>query len=291
MVRLSVKLAMIASSLVTCAARDPTNKAGEDFLEQNQNAPDVKLGPKGLQYRMDINGTGWHHAKNDADVRVNYRGSLLDGSVFDDSYSRKEKPMFNSKGMIIALSEAPALRKDIVQLLFEALEQMTEGAKWTIWLPSHLGFGTEGADKEKMNVRVPIGPGEILIFELEMLKIEGPKRRAHQFLCRLGTHETCMEDELEWLQNYENGTKEEATTELKRCEEIYLQEEPLKVVDREHWERGVKLLKRILKRQRKALKASKQALQGNSVAPDDAEDDPDLADDIVDSESRPAEEL
>lgn len=247
-------------------------------MEANALEPGVKLGPQGLQYRMDINGTGWHHCKNDADVRVNYRGSLLNGSVFDDSYSRKEKPMFNSKGMIIALSAPPALKASIVKLLFEALEQMTEGAKWTIWLPAHLGYGNEGAEPKVANVRVPIGPGEILIFELELLKIEGPKRRAWQFLCRLGTHETCMDDEMEWLTKFENATKEETTGELRRCEKMYLSDEPLKTEEREHWERGVKLLKRVLKRKRKEAKAAKRAAK-SLPAEDEIEDDPDFAED------------
>merc|ERR1711957_159938 len=180
------------------------------------------------------------------------------GSIFDESYSRKEKPTFNNRGMIIALSAPPALKADIVKLLHEAIQDMTEGSHWTVWLPASYGYGDDGADK-KMNVKVDIGPGEVLVFELELLKIEGPKRRAPAFKCDLDTRVHCLDYENLLIDNFSSASLMDMKEESKKQDKIFWSEDPLKPEQRLQAEDSVKILTRLMKRAKKVAKRAKKA--------------------------------
>jgi len=83
-------------------------------------------------------------------VTVHYRGTLVDGTEFDSSYSRGEPATFPVGGVIPGW--------------VEALQLMKEGAKWELCIPSDLAYGEHGAGNA-------IGPNEALIFEVELLNI------------------------------------------------------------------------------------------------------------------------
>jgi FKBP-type peptidyl-prolyl cis-trans isomerase FklB len=125
-----------------------TNKRkGEEFLKQNAGKEGVVTLPSGLQYKVLVEGSGETPEISDT-VTVHYRGTLIDGTEFDSSYTRGEPAVFNVNGVIPGFSEA--------------LQLMKTGSKWQIYIPSHLAYGERGAGRN-------IGPNEALIFDLELL--------------------------------------------------------------------------------------------------------------------------
>jgi len=125
-------------------------KAGEDFLAQNKNKEGVKTLPSGLQYQVLQPGQGKSPAKTDK-VTTHYHGTLIDGSVFDSSYERGQPATFPVNGVIAGWTEA--------------LQLMQEGAKWRLFIPSELAYGTRGAGND-------IGPNSALIFDVELISVD-----------------------------------------------------------------------------------------------------------------------
>lgn len=128
-----------------------TNLASsKKFFEQNKSQPGVKTTASGLQYVEISPGKGSSPKSTDF-VTVNYRGTLLDGTEFDSSYGRKEANTFQVENLIPGWQEA--------------LQMMKPGAKWKIFVPPQLGYGTKGAG----NV---IEPNSALIFEVELIDVK-----------------------------------------------------------------------------------------------------------------------
>ncbi len=123
---------------------------GQKFLAANKSKPGVKALPSGLQYKVIKPGTGASPKASDT-VEVNYRGTLIDGTEFDSSFSRGQPATFQVGGVIKGWTEA--------------LQAMKEGAKWQIFVPADLAYGERGAGGK-------IGPNATLIFEVELLKIK-----------------------------------------------------------------------------------------------------------------------
>lgn len=123
--------------------------ASKAFLEENKGKKGVKVTPSGLQYLVLAPGAGPKPGLDDK-VRVNYRGSLSDGAVFDSSAA---PALFVVKGMIPGWSEA--------------LQMMPVGSKYKFVVPPELAYGKEGAPSP-----LPIGPNAVMVLEVEMLGIE-----------------------------------------------------------------------------------------------------------------------
>ena len=123
--------------------------AGQKFLAANKDKAGVKTLPSGVQYKVIKPGTGASPKASDT-VEVNYRGTLIDGTEFDSSYSRGEPASFPVNGVIKGWQEV--------------LQVMKEGAHWQIVVPSELAYGESGSGSA-------IGPNATLIFEVELLKI------------------------------------------------------------------------------------------------------------------------
>ncbi|MGB5210767.1 MAG: FKBP-type peptidyl-prolyl cis-trans isomerase [Gammaproteobacteria bacterium] len=121
---------------------------GTAFLEANKVKEGVVTTDSGLQYKIIEAGDG---AKPTADdiVQVHYRGTLIDGAEFDSSYARGEPAEFQVGGVIKGWTEA--------------LQLMSEGAKWELYIPADLAYGERGAGQD-------IGPNSVLVFEVELLK-------------------------------------------------------------------------------------------------------------------------
>lgn len=128
---------------------------GTAFLEANRAKEGVKETDSGLQYQVLEAGTGAQPTADDT-VKVHYRGTLLDGTEFDSSYSRGEPVTLPVNGVIPGWQEA--------------LQMMKEGAKWKIFVPSNLAYGEQGAGDI-------IGPNQTLVFDIELLAVE-PKDEA-----------------------------------------------------------------------------------------------------------------
>jgi len=127
-------------------------KASEEFLAANKTKKGVVTLPSGLQYVVLADGTGKSPSAEDT-VTVHYRGTLVNGEEFDSSYRRNEPATFAVSGVIKGWTEA--------------LQLMKEGAKWQLFIPPQLAYGERGMGA--------IGPNELLIFEVELVKI-APKQ-------------------------------------------------------------------------------------------------------------------
>jgi len=125
-------------------------EAGEKFLAENKKKPGVKTSPSGLQYEVLTEGTGSRPTDMDT-VTVHYRGTLIDGTEFDNSYSRGQTISFPLKNVIAGWTEG--------------LQYMTVGSKYKFYIPHTLGYG--------MNTQGPIPGGSVLIFEVELFKVNG----------------------------------------------------------------------------------------------------------------------
>lgn len=119
------------------------------FLVDNAKKAGVKTTPSGLQYEVLTEGTGAHPSATSV-VKVNYKGTLTSGEVFDSSYDRGQPITFPLNQVIPGWTEG-------VQL-------MTAGSKYRFVIPSQLGYGPQGSGK--------IGPNAVLVFEVELLSIE-----------------------------------------------------------------------------------------------------------------------
>lgn len=125
-----------------------TRKIGEEFLAANKDKPGVVTLPSGLQYLVLKEGTGAKPTLTDK-VRCHYHGTLIDGKVFDSSVER---------GQPIELDV-----NHVIPGWTEALQLMTVGSKWRLFIPSNLAYGDQSTG--------PIPAGSTLIFEVELLDI------------------------------------------------------------------------------------------------------------------------
>jgi FKBP-type peptidyl-prolyl cis-trans isomerase FklB len=123
-------------------------KTGEEFLLKNKSKEGVTTLQSGLQYKILKAGTGEKPAPTDR-VKVHYHGTLIDGTVFDSSVNRGEPATFGVT--------------QVIQGWVEALQLMTTGSKWTLYIPANLAYGQQGPPS--------IGPNQALIFDVELLEI------------------------------------------------------------------------------------------------------------------------
>lgn len=140
---------MEADQRFTAEKAAGAKKEGEAFLAKNKTRPGVTTLPDGLQYEIMKEGTG-AVPTDTSSVKVNYKGMLISGAEFDNSYKRGEPIDLNVSQVIKGWTEV--------------LQLMHEGAKWKIYVPSDLAYGDRGAGEA-------IPPGATLIFEIELLKI------------------------------------------------------------------------------------------------------------------------
>jgi len=129
---------------------------GQAFLAENAEKEGVITTESGLQYEVIEEGSGESPAPNDQ-VTVHYEGRTIDGEVFDSSLERGEPISFPVNGVIPGWSEA--------------LQLMKPGAKYKLYIPGDLAYGPRGAGAD-------IGPNETLIFDVELISVDGPAENA-----------------------------------------------------------------------------------------------------------------
>ena len=133
------------------AVKYADNKAaGEKFLAENKAKEGVVTTPSGLQYKIITKGNGAVPADS-SKVKVNYKGTLIDGTEFDSSYKRNEPATFRANQVIKGWTEA--------------LTMMPVGSKWELYIPYDLAYGSRETGSQ-------IKPFSTLIFEVELLGIE-----------------------------------------------------------------------------------------------------------------------
>jgi FKBP-type peptidyl-prolyl cis-trans isomerase FklB len=124
-------------------------KAGDKYRAENAKKKGVKSLDNGIQYKIITSGKG-KQASAESEVTVHYRGSLINGTEFDSSYKRDKPATFGLTGVIKGWQEI--------------VPMMKEGDKWAVVIPPELGYAEKGAGNA-------IGPGETLLFEIELIKV------------------------------------------------------------------------------------------------------------------------
>ena len=122
---------------------------GLKFLSENSTKEGVIELPSGLQYKVLNEGDGELPILTDQ-VKCHYHGTLIDGTVFDSSVERGQPAVFPVNG--------------VIQGWIEAIQLMSTGSKWKLFIPSELAYGKQGAGGA-------IGPNTTLIFDVELLEI------------------------------------------------------------------------------------------------------------------------
>ena len=125
-------------------------KKGEEFIaKKKQEDPNIKTSATGLSYKIEKEGVG-AKASNEDIVKVKYKGSLIDGTIFDDS--KGEAREFPVSGVVPGFAEG--------------LKLLGKGGKATLYIPGKLGYGAQGQPA------AGIGPNAMLIFEIEVTEIK-----------------------------------------------------------------------------------------------------------------------
>ncbi len=130
-------------------AAQANREAGAAFLADNRARPGVFATASGIQYTVERQGQGPRPRASDR-VRVHYRGTLLDGTEFDSSYSRNAPADFGLGQVIPGWTEG--------------LQLMPIGAKYRFWIPGDLAYGMRGSPPN-------IPPNSTLVFDVELIDI------------------------------------------------------------------------------------------------------------------------
>ena len=131
--------------------REKEINKGKLFLQENLKEQGVETTESGLQYRHEVLGTG-DSPTSLSSVTVHYKGTLLDGTIFDSSYNRGEPVSFPLNGVIAGWTEG--------------LQLMKVGGKTTFFIPQNLAYGANPRPNG------PIPPYATLIFEVELISIQ-----------------------------------------------------------------------------------------------------------------------
>ncbi len=137
---------------VDTAAADKNKREGEAFLASNRSKVGVQTLTSGLQYKVLRDGTGPVPKASDT-VVVKYRGTLINGTEFDNSEKHGDGTL------------TIGVTGDVIPGWTEALKLMRTGAKWQLFIPSALAYGDQA-------VGTDIGPGSTLVFDVELLAIK-----------------------------------------------------------------------------------------------------------------------
>ena len=122
---------------------------GKAFLEENAKKEGIVTLPSGLQYEVITEGNGKKPSATDR-VKCHYEGTLIDGTLFDSSVKRGQPAVFGVN--------------QVIKGWVEALQLMSEGSKWRLYIPSELGYGAQQAGEM-------IPPHSTLIFEVELIEV------------------------------------------------------------------------------------------------------------------------
>jgi FKBP-type peptidyl-prolyl cis-trans isomerase FklB len=122
---------------------------GKAFLAENAKKEGVVTLPSGLQYEVITEGNGKKPGATDR-VKCHYEGTLIDGTLFDSSIKRGQPAVFGVN--------------QVIKGWVEALQLMSEGSKWRLFIPSELGYGAQQAGEM-------IPPHSTLIFEVELIEV------------------------------------------------------------------------------------------------------------------------
>lgn len=130
---------------------EDNKRQSEQFLSENKSKKGVESLSSGLQYKVLSSGPASGASPTPLDfVKIHYRGSFIDGRIFDSSYQRGQPHVFPLNRVIPGWTEI--------------LQMMKPGDKWEVYIPPYLAYGQMGFGQE-------IGPNMALVFEIELIAI------------------------------------------------------------------------------------------------------------------------
>jgi len=192
-------LCVLATAALLAPAAAGTNAEGLKFLKENKGKPGVITLASGLQYKVLRTGDGDSHPTADSSCECHYEGRTAQqfpgGETFDSSYARGSPTSF-----------AP---NQVIKGWTEAMQLMVEGDKWEMYIPSELGYGDGGSPPK-------IGGGDVLVFTMEIIKINGNKVPASR--CDVKTLEGCDDKESKYLTAKKEMSIEQIAAEVKRLD-------------------------------------------------------------------------
>ena len=234
--------APISSSAIVAlllAAASASNDFGIKFLEENKQRAGVVALPSGLQYKVLAEGDGEAHPQAGTSCSCHYEGRTAQewskqpsGKTFDSSYARGEPTSFapnqarrGARGVVergprppraaralpapgpCSSGSRPPPAAQVIAGWTEAMQLMVEGDKWEMYIPSELGYGDSGQGAD-------IGPGDVLVFTMEIMKIKGGKKPASK--CDVGSLEGCTEKESKYVSSKRGLPGSALDAEVKR---------------------------------------------------------------------------
>jgi len=236
-----VALYLLSTATLVAAG---TNAAGLAFLAENKDKPGVISLGSGLQYMVLKEGQGGDHPAANAPCSCHYEGRRLDGTVFDSSYKRGEPTTF-----------AP---NQVLKGWEEAMQMMVVGDKWEMYIPDELGYGINGVTRPPK-----IGEGEVLIFKMEIMAIQGetvPVLKCS--IDRKGDDDNCNDQERIYASKartwYAEGDENKATAQLARIRKIL--SAPMKDDLRDWARRRVNILEQFVEKQDQQKTSGEQEL-------------------------------
>jgi FKBP-type peptidyl-prolyl cis-trans isomerase FklB len=177
-----------------------SNEFGIKFLEENKEKEGVITLPSGLQYRILHAGDGHDHPTADSKCMCQYAGRTAQefpgGKKFDFSYGAEPREF------------AP---NQVIGGWAEAMQLMVEGDKWELYIPSELGYGESGSPPD-------IGAGDVLVFTMEILQINGGRKPADK--CNVATLDRCTDRQVEFLKTWRAQANFEHFEELTRLQGV-----------------------------------------------------------------------
>jgi len=201
-----------------------SNEKSKIWLAENAKKEGVISLSSGLQYTVLRQGTGMDHPSVNAPCECHYKGTLTDGTQFDSSYDRGDPTTF-----------AP---NQVIKGWTEAMQMMVEGDKWEMYIPSELAYGDSGSPPK-------IGPGDALIFTMEILKINGDKVPA----CKVDTMDGCTEKQETYIRKSINKYQGDAALiqgEIDRITRVTISNKGVSQANAEWGSHRVAILQKLL---------------------------------------------
>ena len=193
---------LLATLLSSAGLSYASNDFGKRFLEENKARAGVVTLDSGLQYFVLEEGDGDVHPLRDTDCVCHYEGRTAQawsevpkGKKFDSSFDRGTPSNFAPSGVIRGWTEA--------------MQMMVTGDKWELYIPSEMAYGEQGQGGD-------IGPGDVLVFTIEIIKIKGGKVPANK--CDVKSLEGCTEKESTYITAKKKLDTGAIGTEVKRLE-------------------------------------------------------------------------
>lgn len=194
----SLGLLFIVLQFISNVSAAGTNEEGLKFLEENKVKSGVITLPSGLQYKVLTKGTGAYHPAVSTPCLCHYSGTLIDGTKFDSSYDRGDPTTFAPNQVIAGWTEA--------------MQLMTQGDKWELYIPSELGYGDRGSPPK-------IPGGSVLVFTMEIIEIQGDEKDLVPALTCSPTKPDdsgCSDEEKKYITKMESWDEAKKTKELTR---------------------------------------------------------------------------